>query len=352
MQKILLIEDNAEIRENMAEIMMLANYCVYTAENGKSGIGMALEHLPDLIICDIMMPELDGYGVLHLLQKNSVLRNVPFIFLTARSERAEIRKGMEMGADDYITKPFNGTELLNAIERRLDKNAQLKVEIRGGTAAGNQSDPLVQGEICLGKLRENRPVNHYRRKQMVYIEGNHPARLYYVCKGKVKAFRKNQDGKELILGLYSEGDFIGYTAILENVNYRECAEALEDSELAIIPRLQFEEMLENNPALMKKFITMLTESIHEKEHKLLATAYNSLRKKVADTLVMIVEKYNKEKKDGYFIDLSRDNLASIAGVAKESLIRTLGDFKNENLISLTGSHIYILNYSKLLTMHN
>ena len=336
----------------MAEIMELANYRVLTADNGKSGIGMALEQIPDLIICDIMMPELDGYGVLHLAQKNSALRNVPFIFLTARSERAEIRKGMDLGADDYITKPFDGSELLNAVERRLKKNAQLKMELRGSTAGFNEPADLPPGEICLGRLKENRNINHYKKKQMVYTEGNHPARLYYICKGKVKTFRKNEDGKELIVGLHTEGDFIGYTAMLANVNYRECAEALEDTELAVIPRSEFEEMLQSNPSLMKKLIGMLAETINETEIKLLATAYNSLRKKVADTLVAVYEKYNKDQKEGYFIDLSRDNLASIAGVAKESLIRTLSDFKNENLISLEGSQIHILNYRKLVGMHN
>jgi DNA-binding response OmpR family regulator len=352
MQKILLIEDNAEIRENMAEIMALANYQVLTADNGRSGIAAALEQVPDLIICDIMMPELDGYGVLHLAQKNNALQNVPFIFLTARSERAEIRKGMDLGADDYITKPFDGSELLNAVERRLKKNAQLKKETRGDHAGSDEVADVPSSEICLDRLKENRNLNHYKKKQAIYTEGNHPARLYYICKGKVKTFRKNEDGKELIVGLYSEGDFVGYTAMLENVNYRECAEALEDTEVAVIPRFEFEEVLRSNPSLMKKFIEMLAENINERENKLLATAYNSLRKKVADTLVMINEKYNKEKKEGYFIDLSRDNLASIAGVAKESLIRTLSDFKNENLISLVGSQIHILNYGKLVGMHN
>src|SRR5690242_7943732 len=110
MQKILLIEDNNEIRENMAEILDLAGYEVFTAPNGKDGIKTAIQEIPDLILCDIMMPVLDGYGVLHMLQKHEALENVPFIFLTAKSERLEIRKGMELGADDYITKPFDGTE--------------------------------------------------------------------------------------------------------------------------------------------------------------------------------------------------------------------------------------------------
>src|SRR5688572_27603161 len=105
-QHILLIEDNNEIRENTAEILELASYKVTTAENGKAGVEKALKDKPDLIICDIMMPVLDGYGVLHLVNKNPGLASVPFIFLTAKSERADYRKGMEMGADDYISKPF------------------------------------------------------------------------------------------------------------------------------------------------------------------------------------------------------------------------------------------------------
>src|SRR4026208_538706 len=125
MKRILLIEDNDDIRSNTAEILELSNYKVIVAENGKIGIEKAIEHKPDLIICDIMMPVLDGYGVLHAVHKNESIRNTPFIFLTAKTERSDFRKGMELGADDYITKPFEEIELLNAIETRLKKAAIL-----------------------------------------------------------------------------------------------------------------------------------------------------------------------------------------------------------------------------------
>jgi len=128
MKKILLIEDNDDIRENTAEILELANYKVVTAPNGKVGIETALAEQPDLIVCDIMMPVLDGYGVLHALHKNEAVKNIPFIFLTAKTERSDLRRGMELGADDYITKPFSGTELLNAIEGRIKKADLLKEE--------------------------------------------------------------------------------------------------------------------------------------------------------------------------------------------------------------------------------
>src|SRR5215207_10282851 len=121
MKSILVIEDNKDIRENTAEILDLAGYKTFTAENGKKGVDIAIREKPDVIVCDIMMPELDGYGVLHLVRKNVETQNIPFIFLTAKSERGDFRKGMEMGADDYVTKPFEDIELLNAIEVRLKK---------------------------------------------------------------------------------------------------------------------------------------------------------------------------------------------------------------------------------------
>src|SRR5205085_309528 len=108
------------------KILELTGYKTFTAENGKRGVDLAIKEKPDLIICDIMMPELDGYGVLHLLRKNADTQGIPFIFLTAKIERSDFRKGMEMGADDYITKPFEDIELLNAIEVRLRKNEVLE----------------------------------------------------------------------------------------------------------------------------------------------------------------------------------------------------------------------------------
>ena len=103
MTKILIIEDNDNIRENVVEILELSGYEVFEADNGKTGVEIALKMMPDMILCDIMMPELDGYGVLHILQKHQETQAIPIIFLTAKAERADIRKGMELGVDDYLT---------------------------------------------------------------------------------------------------------------------------------------------------------------------------------------------------------------------------------------------------------
>ncbi len=352
MKKILLIEDNEDIRTNTAEILELSNYEVIVAEDGKVGVSKAIEHLPDLIICDIMMPVLDGYGVLHALQKNESVKNTPFIFLTAKSERTDFRKGMELGADDYITKPFSGTELLSAVDGRLKKIDLLKKELSPGIEGLSHLLQNFSGKDALKTLTEDRNTNHYKKKQTIYSEGNHPNRLYYVITGKVKAFKTNEDGKELVTELYSPGDFLGHIAMLEGTVYKDTTEALESSELAVIPKEELDELLNKNAEVARKFIQLLAKNISAKEEQLLGLAYNSLRRKVADALLLLQKKYHNEKEENFVIDISRDNLATIAGTATESLIRTLSDFKIEKLIDIQNGNIKILNEHKLTTLLN
>lgn len=353
MKKILLIEDNDDVRENTAEILELDNYNVYLAENGKIGIEMAQKYLPDLIICDIMMPVLDGYGVLHTLHKIEKLKNIPFIFLTAKAERNDFRKGMELGADDYITKPFSGTELLNAVDRRLKKIDLLKKELSPDIEGLQYLMQTSFGEDHLKSLTEDRNVNKYKKKQIIYSEGNHPNRLYYVLNGKVKTFKTNDNGKELVTQLYTTGDFLGYVAMLEQSVYKDSAAALEECELAIIPMEDFDKLINTNKEVARKFIRMLAKNISERETQLVNIAYNSLRKKVADALMVMYNKYNENPDQSGAFLISRGSLATIAGTAKESLIRTLSDFRSEKLIDIkTDGSILILNPKKLELLLN
>lgn len=351
MKRILLIEDNNDIRENTAEILELSNYKVYTAENGKVGVEQALKHKPDLIICDIMMPVLDGYGVLHMLHKNTELQSIPFIFLSAKTERGDIRKGMELGADDYITKPFNGTELLSAIESRLKKAELLKQDLPSGLKGIDSLVQSVSGLDALKEFTQNRTSNKYKKKQVIYSEGNYPSRLYYVVQGKVRTYKVNDDGKELVVGLYNEGDFLGHFSLLEGSPYKETAEAIEESEVAIIPKEDFEKLMNTNSQVARKFVQLLAKHVSDLEEQMLNLAYSSLRKKVAEALLALYRKYHQGNAN-FSIDMSRENLASIAGTAKESMIRTLGDFKEEKIIDIKDGSIVILNEKKLENMAN
>ena len=352
MKKILIIEDNEDIRTNTAEILELSNYDVVLAENGKVGVEMAIKHKPDLIICDIMMPELDGYGVLHAIQKNEDIKNTPFIFLTAKTERIDFRKGMESGADDYITKPFDGTELLNAVDGRLKKIDLLKKQYSSGLEGVAQLVQSASGKNIMEEFVDGRNINKYKKKQMIYSAGNHPNRLYYIVSGKVKTYKTNEDGKDLVTDLYSAGDFLGYTALLESSVYNDTAEALEETEIAVIPKEDFDNLVNKNPEVARRFIKLLAHNVFAKEDQLLGMAYNSLRKKVADSLIMLQKKYHDKKEESFSIDISRESLATIAGTATESLVRTLSDFRSEKLIDIVDGKIIITNQKKLESLIN
>lgn len=347
MKKILVIEDNEDIRNNTAEILELSNYDVTTAENGKIGVAKALEIKPDLIICDITMPELDGYGVIHAVQKNGSIKDTPFIFLTAHTERSDFRKAMDLGADDYLTKPFDGTELLNAVSGRIKKMEQLREKLEVAIQKEESFDDKLGVETKLASFTEGRDINKYKKKQEIYTEGNHPTKLYFLIKGKVKAYKINEEGKEIVTELYTGGDFVGYVALLEGTTYKDTAMTIEDSEIAIIPKEDFDELINKNPLIAKKFIQLLAHNVSEKENYLLRLAYNSLRKKVADALIILLDKFQAKNPDEQIIDISRENLATIAGTATESLIRTLTDFKNEKIIDIKDGRITVLNKAKL-----
>lgn len=345
-KKILVIDDNNDIRENTAEILELAGYKTFTAENGKRGVEVAFQEKPSVIICDIMMPELDGYGVLHLLRKNPETQNIPFIFLTAKTERSDFRKGMEMGADDYITKPFEDIELLNAVEMRLKKSKILDQKYSPSTQGLTQFLKDVRGAGLIGKLSEQYDVAHYDKKQMLYQESKRPRFLYYLVKGKIKGFKLHEDGKEYITNLYSDGDFVGYTALIEDTPYDDSATILEDAEIMQIPREDFLQMVYGDINIASKFIHIITQNVKEKEERLLNLAYSSLRKRVAKALVDIAGKFNI-KEQTTPIEISREDIAQYVGTATESLIRTMSDFKAEKLIDIISGKIVINNLEKL-----
>lgn len=346
MKTILVIDDNTDIRDNTAEILEMSGYKTFTAENGKKGVEVAIREKPDLIVCDIMMPELDGYGVLHLLRKNPETQFTPFIFLTAKTERADLRKGMEMGADDYITKPFEDIELLNAIEVRLKKIQFLGHHYAMSPSGISQFLKDVKDTGSFGQLAEQYSIETYSKKQPLYHEGKRPRYLYYLVRGKVKAFKIHEDGKEYITDILSDGDFIGYHALINDSNYADSTLILEEAEIMQIPREDFLQMIYKDIQVAAKFIHIITQNIKEKEERLISLAYSSLRKRVAKALVDIHSKYNSNGGPNPIV-VSRDDIAHYIGTATESLIRTLSDFKAEKLIQIKESKIIITDIGKL-----
>ena len=351
-KRIVLVEDNKAVRENITEILELSGYEVVGADNGKSGVETVTKELPDLVICDIMMPELDGYGVLNLLSKNPKTSAIPFIFLTAKAERADFRKGMDMGADDYITKPFDDTELLSAIEARLKKKEQLKTEFALNTDGVNEFLKVAKKTGNTTLISDTREIMHVKKKQTIYANNQKPANLFFVSKGKVKTFKINELGKELITDIYKEGEFLGYIPLMEDTAYQDTAEALQDVELMVIPRADFLAILGSDSLVAQAFIKMLSRDVTEKEEKLVSLAYNSLRKRIATGLLQVYDKFKKTPADNPRLEISREDLAQIVGTATESLIRTLSDFKSEKLIDIREGKVFIMDEEKLKNMLN
>jgi CRP-like cAMP-binding protein/CheY-like chemotaxis protein len=347
--KVLIIEDNNDIRESTAEILELAGYEVKEADNGKTGVELAQQYQPDLILCDIMMPELDGYGVLYLLNKNPQTAATPFIFLTAKAERLDFRKGMEMGADDYLTKPFDDIELLNAIESRLGKKDKQQAfyskTLQGIEQLANQS---TSGVNELQQLIASRKIRQVKKRQVLYYDGDQPQGLYLVLQGSIKTIKLADDGRELMTGLYKPDDYLGVAALLANENYSETAEAAEDASIYLLPKDSVLALVNRYPDVSNQFIKILSNNVREKEELLIELAYHSVRKRLAQTLVRLC----KVSADVTQFKISRDELAAMAGIATETVSRTLTDFKEEGLIEKKGSQINILDINRLTKMKN
>lgn len=337
MKKALIIEDNDDIRDGIVEMLDLANYETLAAKNGKIGVELAIKHIPDIILCDIMMPELDGYGVLYLLQKNLQTAAIPFIFMTAKAERCDMRKGMEMGADDYLTKPFDDVELFNAIESRLKK----KNKPQGFKSTGGNKEVLFTELKAKGKTRL------FSNKQIIYVENDQPDYLYYLKKGWVKIYKRAKDGRELSSALYHNDDFFGYESLCNNTSYTDNAAAITDSELILISKADFLEYLLNHQEIANAFIGLLSNSVQQKNEQMLRLAYFSVRKRVAEALIKVADKFGNGKSDTCTLKISRDDLASLVGTASETVSRILANFKEENLIEKKGNAISIVSINRL-----
>lgn len=341
MKKVLLIEDDVTVRENTAELLELSDYDVITAPNGNAGVKKAKAEKPDIIVCDIMMPEMDGYGVLQELSEDPETANIPFIFLSAKTEHKDIRKGMDLGADDYLTKPFEEEDLLSAIESRLAKVAILRAQRKDET----QKDPKkqvsdLQSLEDLRSLMSKYPLLSFSAGETIYEAGKQSNFFYLVKRGVVKSHRIDQQGKELITELYKEDDFFGNAAFNASSAYEEFATALEETQLYAVSKEELHKILASNGRVTLELVEILSNNLQGIKHQLMDMAYGSVRKKTANTILLFAEKIKKHPLKS--IRISRADLAGVAGMAPESLIRTLSDFKKEGLIEIEGRNIKLV----------
>jgi CheY-like chemotaxis protein len=349
MKTILLIEDDIVLRENTAELLELANYKVLKASNGKTGVNLAKKLLPEIIICDIMMPELDGYEVLEILSKHKATKSIPFIFLSAKTERNDVRKGMNLGADDYITKPFTEDDLISAIASRLAKVAILQ-ELNENQKTKNTIVSVSNDSIkTLNDLKNffddygNEFI--FNKEDVIYNEGDHSNYIYLINQGAVKCFRIDEKGKELVTALYKEDDLFGYTSFTQNIPHQETATAIANTKLVGVSIIDFKDILIENHMVALELIELLTDDLSVIKGQLIQMAYGTVNKKTATTILKFAEKINRSPEDP--IKISRNDLASVAGIASETLIRALTEFKKQGIIKAEGRNIKVIDIEKL-----
>ncbi len=338
---VLIIEDNLEVREALVEVLELSGYEVTSAADGTTGVRKALENPPDLILCDVMMPRLDGYGVLNILNRKPVTANIPFVFLTAKVEKEDFRRGMNLGADDYITKPFLKDDLLNVIEARLQKHQQLQQTFDKTSQGLSAFMKEAEGYEELKKLSQDRRRKKLKPKQILVAEGDAPAYLYFVRKGNLKIYRTNENNKDYIIRVCSKGAFVGYVPLITGEDYKYSMAALDEVEVDLIPEEDFAKLLYANRDVSHQLIKMLADNVTKKEEQLLNLAYNSVRKRVASALLQVCRLSEGGKNSGE-IKILRDDLAKIVGTAKESVIRMLAEFRKKGFLDIKDGKISIL----------
>lgn len=343
MKRVLLIEDDSVLRRNVAELLELSNYQVMSASDGKSGVTRARQDKPDIIICDVIMPNLDGYSVLEILSKDEKTKYIPFIFLSAKTEKQDIRKGMNLGADDYITKPFSEEELITAIESRIAKSAILKEKGKTETTGGTENIQTLDHLKTF--IRENGKLIEIDKDKIVYDIYQNPNFIYLVVKGVVKCHKLDEQGKELITGLNKEGDIFGFSSFDQNTFYTETATAIKDSVIIGITRNELKDVFDGNHKVMFEFIELIAKDLTHVKDRLLQMAYSTVNSKTAATILKFAEKLNTNINDP--IKISRNDLASAAGISPETFIRSMAIFKKEGAIKIDGRNIQVLDIQKL-----
>ena len=343
MIKILIIEDNEDVRENTADILKLSGYEVSTAENGEIGLEMIRSATPDMVVCDIMMPVLDGYGVLKALNESSFTASIPFIFLTAMSEKIEMRKGMNLGADDYLTKPFTELELLDAIQCRLKKHDFLRKEFSRTVKGVSEFIEAAATYLDLEHLSRNyTPVQH-QKKDLIFMEGGSANSLYFIESGVVKTSKTTEKGKELVTGFHNSGQFLGQLSLLSDMGkYIESATVIEEAELYKIPKLDFITLITQNQEVANKFITLISNNLVDVQEQLINIAFATVRQRVAKALLAMDNSNVLKNNASEGIGIAREDLAGLIGTATETAIRMLTEFKDEGILSFdTSRKIYI-----------
>ena len=341
MKKILIVEDNADVRDNMCDILALAGYEPLSAADGRDGIAKARTESPDLILCDVMMPELDGYGMLKILGEDEATATIPFVFVTAKSEQEDLRRGMNLGADDYVTKPFYKDELLRIVEVRLRK---AEMRSRSARLPEQWTGFLSRSALdqALDALTSEGTVKTFKRGEALFRAGEKVRDMFLLIDGNIKVQMTTEFDKTLITYVFADGDFFGYPELIANRTYAHDAVALGPCSVRLIPGDAVRKCINRDPNVADMMHSLLASMLLHSDTRMLEQAYMSVRKRCAITLLNAYRIF-----DGRPWPMSREELAQWAGTAKETFIRNLTDFRDSGYVEVDGSSITLTNVKAL-----
>ena len=342
---ILVVDDEKDIVELVAYNLEREGYQIAKAYDGHQALRYIRENQPDLVILDLMLPGISGLEICRLIRKKPETEGLPIIMLTAKSDSVDKIMGLEIGADDYLTKPFNEEDLLNAIESRLAKTSILHDQRMNKPIVDEKDGDLHTLNDLKNFVDDHGKEFHFKKGEIIFQQGKNSNYIFLLKKGIVKTHKIDENGKELTTSLLKEDDLFGYASLLQNITYQESATAVENCDLAGIIKEELKNVLQKNHKVTLELFELLSDNLSEMKEQLLQMAYGSVRKKTAATILQFAEKMNPKKQDQ--IKISRNDLASVAGIATESLIRTLSHFNKEGLIEINGRNIKILDLASL-----
>jgi CRP-like cAMP-binding protein len=352
MTTILLIEDDADLSNIVERILKLSHYNVVKSNNGSEALEIL--NLPSfkcgLILCDVTLLEIDGYALLQATRNIQAHKNTPFIFISGKVGQADIRKGMNLGADDYLGKPFSADDLLSTVSSRLEK---------AKTARDNWEN-LLEFESLIrdnSGLHEENEQKYFRRKilqkkDILFSEGDPAINIYYVVKGQLRISVVNDFGKEFISNIFSKGDFLAYNGLFHSTCHDGTAVANERSEVLVFRKEDFITLLTASKNVCGLFTKFLCTLLVETECRLPKMVYDSARRRVADAILMIQKKHKDEKVSCNSFPITRDVISAISGVTPETTSRNLSDFRGEKLIDFARGEMIVLDTKGLAEVKN
>lgn len=333
-QTIVVIEDQEEVRENLVETLELDGYSVHAAADGHAGVRAVREHSPQLVLCDVMMPRLDGYGVLKLLRDDDATRHIPLVFLTARAEREDLRRGMNLGAADYVTKPYFQDELLNVVKQRVLPEGGQPVATAASDRAPDAPNwggsPERLAEVLDGLQARGRE-RAYGDRAPIHFRGDPTRAVGRVVEGRVRLYRETTFDKVLTVDSVGPGGWYGIDDVLAGGAHGLSAAAHPRAVVAVVDAAEVRDALRHHPELWWWLGGQLAQDLALRAEQLVQIAYYSVRKRVAEYLLRTT---SAEGGPDARVELRREDIAEAVGTTPESVTRVLTEFRRDGLVAL------------------